>query len=66
MALKIAEAGRYVLSIGKQAFYTQIDQTNEKAMHYAKNMMTFNNLAQDAQIGIKAFIDKEVPQWENY
>ena len=65
IALKIAEASRYVLSIGKQAFYAQIDQTDENAMHYAKNTMAFNNLAKDAQIGIKAFLDKEVPKWEN-
>ncbi|MDM8541233.1 enoyl-CoA hydratase [Desulfococcaceae bacterium HSG9] len=65
IALKIAEASRYVLSIGKQAFYSQIDQTDENAMHYAKNTMAFNSLAKDAQIGIKAFLNKEVPRWEN-
>ena len=65
LALKIAEASRYVLSIGKQAFYAQIDQTDENAMHYAKNTMAFNSLAKDAQIGIKAFLNKQVPKWEN-
>ncbi len=65
MALQIAEASHYVLSIGKQAFYAQIDQTDENAMQYAKNTMAFNNLAKDAQIGIRAFLDKEVPKWEN-
>ena len=65
MAIKIAEASRFVLGIGKQAFYAQIDMTDENAMQYAKNTMAFNSLAKDAQIGIKAFLDKKVPKWEN-
>lgn len=65
LALKIAEASRFVLGIGKRAFYAQIDQTDDQAMDYAKNTMMFNNLAHDAQIGIKAFLDKQTPQWKN-
>jgi enoyl-CoA hydratase/carnithine racemase len=65
LALQIAEASRFVLSIGKQAFYAQVDQTDDKAMHYAKNTITMNLMAEDAQNGIEAFIEKRSPDWKN-
>lgn len=65
MAIQIAEASGFVLEIGKQAFYDQIDQTDDKALHYAKNTITMNNMAEDAQNGIHAFLNKETTQWKN-
>ncbi len=37
LAGQIAEASRFVLAIGKQGFYAQVDQSDSNAMHYAKN-----------------------------
>lgn len=65
LANQIIEASGFVIGIGKQAFYTQVDQTDEKAWHYAKHTIVMNNLAEDAQIGIKAFIEKETPVWKD-
>ena len=65
MAEQIAEASRFVIAIGKQGFYAQIDQTDENAMHYAKHTITMNLNAEDAQSGIKAFLDKKTPVWKN-
>jgi enoyl-CoA hydratase/carnithine racemase len=65
MANQIAEASRFVIAIGKQAFYAQIDQTDDNAMHYAKNTITMNLSAEDAQAGIKAFLEKKAPVWKN-
>ena len=65
MAEQIAEASRFVIAIGKQGFYAQIDQTDENAMHYAKHTITMNLNAEDAQGGIKAFLDKKTPVWKN-
>ncbi|NNL42024.1 MAG: enoyl-CoA hydratase [Desulfobacterales bacterium] len=65
MADQIAEASRFVLSIGKQGFYAQADQTDENAMDYAKHTITMNLMAEDAQNGIKAFMDKKTPVWKN-
>jgi enoyl-CoA hydratase/carnithine racemase len=65
LALEIAEASRFVLAIGKQAFYAQVDQTDDKAMQYAKNTITMNLTADDAQNGIHAFIEKRTPDWKN-
>ena len=41
--------------MGKQAYYAQIDLDHEKAYAYAKEIMTMNALAADAQEGISAF-----------
>jgi enoyl-CoA hydratase/carnithine racemase len=57
LAEKISEASRFALSIGKQGFYAQVDQTDDKAFHFAKHTITMNNLSEDAQSGIKAFLE---------
>jgi enoyl-CoA hydratase/carnithine racemase len=64
MAAKIAEASSLVVAIGKQAFYTQIDLDQPKAYAYAKEVMTMNALAADAQEGITAFLGKRAACWQ--
>jgi enoyl-CoA hydratase/carnithine racemase len=63
LAAKIAESSNLVVGIGKQAFYSQIDLDQGKAYAYAKEVMTMNSLAADAQEGIGAFLEKRVPCW---
>jgi enoyl-CoA hydratase/carnithine racemase len=63
LAASIAEASEFTVALGKQAFYTQIDLEQSKAYGYAKEVMTMNSLAVDAQEGISAFLDKRVPSW---
>ena len=63
LAAKVAEASPLVVSIGKQAFYTQIDLDQPKAYAYAKEVMSLNALAADAQEGISAFLGKRSPCW---
>ena len=65
LANQIAEASRFVLAIGKQGFYAQVDQSDSNAMHYAKHTITMNLQAVDAQNGIDAFISKKNPVWQN-
>jgi enoyl-CoA hydratase/carnithine racemase len=65
LAGRIAEASRFVLAIGKQGFYAQVDQADIQAMHYAKNTITMNLEAEDAQNGIKAFLNKTTTVWKN-
>jgi enoyl-CoA hydratase/carnithine racemase len=65
LAEEIAEASRFVLAIGKQGFYAQADQTDDKAMHFAKHTITMNLEAIDAQNGIHAFLNREKPSWQN-
>lgn len=65
MATEIAQASRYVLALGKQAFYDQIDLSDDKAFDYARHTIALNLMAEDAQSGIRAFIDKKTPEWKN-
>lgn len=65
LAGQIAEASRFVLAIGKQGFYAQVDQSDSNAMHYAKHTITMNLEAVDAQNGINSFLNKETPSWQN-
>ncbi len=65
LATHIAEASRFVLGIGKQGFYAQIDQPDDSAMNYAKHTIAMNLTAEDAQNGITAFIEKKTPVWKN-
>ena len=63
LAACIAEASSLVIGIGKQAYYTQIDLDQPKAYAYAKEVMTMNSLAADAQEGISAFLEKRAACW---
>jgi enoyl-CoA hydratase/carnithine racemase len=63
LAARIAEASSLVVSLGKQAYYTQIDLDQSKAYAYAKEVMSMNALAADAQEGITAFFEKRAPCW---
>jgi enoyl-CoA hydratase/carnithine racemase len=63
LAAKIVEASSLVVGIGKQAFYTQIDLDQPKAYAYAKEVMSMNALAADAQEGMAAFLGKRAPCW---
>lgn len=63
LAAKIAEASSLVVGLGKQAFYTQIDLDQPKAYAYAKEVMSMNALAADAQEGVSAFLGKRAACW---
>ncbi|MBI3469891.1 MAG: enoyl-CoA hydratase [Candidatus Solibacter usitatus] len=63
LACSIAESSGLTVAIGKQAFYTQIDLDQPKAYAYAKEIMSMNSLAADAQEGIGAFLEKRKACW---
>jgi enoyl-CoA hydratase/carnithine racemase len=64
LALSVAEASSLVLGIGKRAFYNQIDLDESLAYEYGTDVMTLNLLAEDAQNGITAFLEKRKPVWQ--
>ncbi len=63
LACRVAEASPLVVGLGKQAFYSQVDLDQPKAYAYAKEVMSMNNMAADAQEGISAFLEKRSPCW---
>src|ERR1700721_1011218 len=60
LACSIAAASSFTVALGKQAYYAQDDLDKPKAYAYAKEVMTVNALAHDAQEGISAFLEKRV------
>jgi enoyl-CoA hydratase/carnithine racemase len=63
LAARIGEASSLTVTLGKQAFYTQIDLDQPKAYAYAKEVMSMNSLTADAQEGISAFLEKRQACW---
>jgi enoyl-CoA hydratase/carnithine racemase len=63
VASKIKEKSPLVLKIGKEAFYKQLEMPLKDAYAYTGEVMTQNMLAQDADEGINAFIEKRSPIW---
>jgi enoyl-CoA hydratase/carnithine racemase len=63
LAAKIAGSAGAVVGLGKAAFYAQIDLPQAQAYAYAKEVMSQNALAEDAQEGIGAFVDKRPAVW---
>jgi enoyl-CoA hydratase/carnithine racemase len=63
LASQIAQASSFTVGLGKQAYYAQIDLDQPKAYAYAKEVMTMNALAHDAQEGISAFLEKRPACW---
>jgi len=64
-ALELAQASPFVLSLGKKAFYSQVDLDERSAYDYAKEVIAMNCMAEDAFEGMSAFIDKRKPVWSN-
>lgn len=64
LAASIGEASSFTIGAGKQAFYAQADMPQNLAYAYAREVMTMNAMASDAQEGITAFLEKRPPSWK--
>ncbi len=64
LGCQIAEASGFTVALGKQAYYAQIDLDQPQAYAYAKEVMSKNAMAADAQEGIAAFLQKRQPRWQ--
>lgn len=63
MARIIAAKSRATITIGKHAFYRQIEQPLAAAYNDAAAVMVENMMARDASEGICAFLEKRPPVW---
>ena len=59
----IAGSSSYTVATGKRAFYAQVDQAESDAYEHCKLVMTENALADDAQEGMAAFLQKRLAIW---
>jgi enoyl-CoA hydratase/carnithine racemase len=60
---RIAEKPKRTLTIGKEAFYRQLEMPLDEAYRYAAAVMVENMLGDEAKEGIGAFLDKRRPNW---
>ncbi len=65
IAKNISNKSSYVLKLGKETFYKQLNMSLEEAYEYATERMIKNLKANDAKEGIEAFIEKRDPDWRN-
>lgn len=63
MADALAAKPAATVTIGKEAFYRQIEMTLADAYDYAAEVMVENMLHAEAREGIGAFLDKRPPNW---
>jgi enoyl-CoA hydratase/carnithine racemase len=63
LAEKIMHSSSFVLGLGKQVFYRQMDMSQESAYYYAREVMALNGVTSDAQEGFNAFLEKRKPRW---
>ncbi|MDH3048761.1 enoyl-CoA hydratase-related protein [Gordonia alkanivorans] len=63
LALQIAGSSARTVSIGKQAFYKQIDLDEASAYVEMAETMAANAMTCDAQEGMSAFLAKRAPVW---
>ena len=64
-AMEIAKFSRFTLGFGKKVFYEQIDKDEASAYDYAKEAIAQNCLDEDAQEGMKAFLERRKPKWKD-
>src|SRR5438132_888883 len=60
---KIARSSPLTVGIGKEAFYSQIELDEHRAYDLTQAVMAMNALAEDAQEGMCAFLEKRPPSW---
>jgi enoyl-CoA hydratase/carnithine racemase len=59
----IACSSSYTVGLGKKAFYDQVDHGEREAYGRSQTVMAENALAEDAQEGMSAFLQKRPPVW---
>lgn len=66
LAARIARSSAFTVATGKRAFYDQVDRSEHDAYERCGAVMTANALAQDAQEGMTAFLEKRPPAWRGH
>ena len=60
---EIAALSPLAIAVGKEGFYAQVDLAEHEAYEVAAATMAANALADDAQEGMCAFVEKRRPEW---
>jgi len=63
LVAELAKLSRYALTLGKEGFYKQVDQTQAEAYRLMAEAISCNAVAPDGKEGIAAFVEKRSPVW---
>jgi len=63
-AQKIIKHSTRTVSLGKQAFYRQMDMDLSAAYDFSSGVMAENVMDDDAKEGMGAFLEKRDPKWK--
>ncbi|GAA4475911.1 enoyl-CoA hydratase [Enteractinococcus fodinae] len=66
LATRVAHASAATVSLGKRAFYDQLNLPVAEAYEKMSEVMTRNAVMPDAQEGIGAFLEKRDPVWQHH
>lgn len=66
LARQISSASAATVTIGKRAFYDQLNLPTNEAYSKMSEVMTNNAVLPDAQEGIGAFLEKRKPVWQHH
>lgn len=64
LACQVSAYEPSAIALGKRAFYRQIALNESEAYRFAKGVMVENALKEEAQEGMKAFLEKRPPCWK--
>jgi enoyl-CoA hydratase/carnithine racemase len=65
LARQVAAASAHTMTLGKAAFYRQLELDRPEAYKLAEGVMVENLRSRDAREGIEAFLSKRSPRWED-
>jgi len=65
LATTLKKKSSRIISIGKKAFYKQLEKPISDSYKFANKVMIENMLEEDCIEGISAFIDKRDPNWKD-
>lgn len=65
LAQTLAQKSRAILALGKRAFFTAEDLALAPAVEHLASQLSLNVLAEDAQEGVSAFLEKRPPTWKD-
>ena len=66
VSAQIMQHSREVIGIGKAAFYSQLNETDDSAYRLMESVISSNASHGDAQEGMAAFLQKRDPQWPSH
>jgi enoyl-CoA hydratase/carnithine racemase len=64
LAEKLAKKSPAALQMGKRGYYTMVDMEYLRALDYSEALISILHSTEDAEEGIRAFLEKREPVWK--